>query len=614
MAGALAAALVAAGGYVWLNRPTPDSPGPASAAPAAEAELFCDMTAESGVDFTYRNGQEAGHYAILESLGGGVGLFDFDGDGLLDIFLTGGGTFDGPDNQQIKGRPCRLYKNLGNWKFRDVTAEAGLGQIDFYTHGCAVADYDRDGWPDLLVTGYGRLALFHNEDDGRGGRRFREVTGPAGLLRDHFWSTSAAWGDLDGDGYPDLYVCQYVNWSFENHPTCEGYSTSVPRDICSPRQFDARPHALYRNKGDGTFTDVSNDAGLRMPRKPADYDRLTHLSEEGKDRLRHAERERDFGKGLGVILVDVDNDRRPDIYVANDTTEKFLYVNRSSPGQIRLEEVGWVAGVSVDDRGVPNGSMGVDAGDYDGSGRPSLLVTNYENELHALYRNTSRDGGLRFDYSTHTSGMASLGRQFVGFGTAFFDLDNDGWEDVVIANGHVIRHPVSSGVRQRPVLLRSLGRTGNSPVRFELVSPRAGSYFRSDHQARGVAVGDLNNDGHLDVVVSHINEPVVLLRNQAGAGHHWLGIELTSRDHRDLVGAKIMLDAGGRRQTRLAKGGGSYLSARDPRHLFGLGTSERVDRLTVVWPSGQEQHWDGLEVDRYWRLVAGEKDARPAAP
>jgi enediyne biosynthesis protein E4 len=605
-------ALTAAGLLGWLAwRNWPDEstvrqPPVLESPPAATGKSwFRDMTEQSGVDFTYRNGEEAGHYAILESLGGGVGLIDYDRDGLLDIFLPGGGQFFGPDKKQIKGLPCRLYKNLGGWKFRDVTAEVFEGPIEFYSHGCAVADYDRDGWPDLLVTGYGRLALFHNEDDGHGGRRFREKTGPAGLADAQRWNTSAAWGDLNGDGYPDLYVCQYVNWSFQNHPTCDGYTASVARDICSPRQFDARPHVLYRNNGNGTFTDVSKEAGLRGPRLPADYASLTFIGDDAKNRLRQADHERDFGKGLGVVIVDVNDDRRPDIYVTNDTTEKFLYVNRSSKGQIQLEEVGFRAGVAMDDRGVPNGSMGVDAADYDGSGRPSLLVTNYENELHALYRNNSRDGKLLFSYSTYAAGLASLGRHYVGFGASFFDLDNDGWQDAVIANGHVIRHPVKAGVRQRPVLLRNQGQ-GADGSRFEAIMDQGGSYFNADHQGRGVAVGDLDNDGRLDLVISHVNEPVVVLRNESGTGNHWLGVELVDKEHRDLVGAKITLDVESRRLTSFAKGGSSYLSSGDRRHLFGLGKVERVGRLTVSWPWGADQHWDNLKIDRYWRLVAGE--------
>jgi enediyne biosynthesis protein E4 len=578
---------------------------------AAPADFFTDVTATSGVDFTYRNGQEADHYAILESLGGGVALLDYDGDGLLDLFLTGGGFFDGPDKKEIKGHTCRLYRNLGGWKFQDVTREAGLDGIAFYSHGAAVADYDRDGWPDLLVTGYGRLALFHNVAGDKGGRRFVEVTKEAGLLGPHFWSTSAGWADLDGDGFPDLYVCQYVDWSFANNPPCNGYTADIDRDICPPAQFEARPHALYRNRGDGTFLDVSKEAGLRFPRKPEDYQQLDHLTKEARERLEQTDHDRDYGKGLGVLLADINGDGKPDVYVANDTTDKFLYVNRSGPGKLRFEEQGVPLGVARDDRGVPNGSMGLDAGDYDGSGRPSLLVTNYENESHALYRNMSVGNKPVFRYSSMTAGLTSIGRQYVGFGTGFLDVDGDGWEDIVFANGHVIRHPTRSKVQQAPVLLRNQGRQENSPhVRFTVATAQGGEYFRGQHQARGLAVGDLDNDGKPDLVISHVNAPVTLLRNGAGGGHHWLGVELVGRDHADVVGARVTLEAGGRAQTRFAKGGGSYLSSGDRRLLFGLGDAGAAGRLTVVWPSGEEQHWDGLAVDRYWRLVAGEPAAQ----
>jgi hypothetical protein len=609
----MAAACLPIGGC--RERPTPT----AITAPAGEASparaLFRDMTSPSGVQFSYRNGQEANQYAILESLGGGVALIDYDGDGLLDVFVTGGGYFDGPQKQQIKGYPCRLYKNLGDWKFRDVTSEVGLdklqgGQPWFYTHGAAVADFDRDGWPDLLVTGYGRVALFHNEPSPGGGRRFIDVTQKAGLGCERSWSTSAAWADLDGDGYPDLYVCHYVDWSFQNNPVCEGYTPEVPRDVCPPKQFDALPHALYRNNRDGTFTDVSKEAGLRVPRTAQDYAQLTYLSPQAKEALQRADKEKDYGKGLGVILVDVNGDGRPDIYVTNDTTEKLLYINRSVPGTFRFEEMGQLLGVAFDDRGLANGSMGVDAADYDGSGRPSLLVTNFENESHGLYRNLLRNGQTVFQFATAGSGLARIGRQYVGFGTGFIDVDNDGWEDIFITNGHVIRHPVRTTVRQRPVLLHNEGRPGNSQtVQFTNITAHGGAYFQADHQGRGVAIGDLDNDGRPDLVISHVNDPVSLLRNEAGPAHHWLGVQLAHPNHNDVVGTKLSLEVGGRILTRFAKGGGSYLSSGDRRHLFGLGAAQQVGRLTVRWPWGQQQSWDGLGIDHYWCVTAGHTHA-----
>src|SRR5262245_42287236 len=337
-AGGLAAVLFACS---RLGTPTVNDPTTGALSETAPG-FFEDVTSASGIAFTYRNGQEAGHYAILESLGGGVGLIDYDQDGRLDIFVTGGGYYDGPDKKTIKGYPNRLYRNEGNWKFRDVTAEVGLpAEGPFYSHGVAVGDYDNDGWPDLLVTGYGRMALYRND---RG--KFVDVTAQAGLLdqRPVHWSTSAAWADVNGDGHLDLFVAHYLNWSFANHPRCPGhYSAAVAVDICPPRQFAGLESALYRNRGDGTFADGSREAGLKA------------------------------GKGLGVLVADLDGDGRPDVYVANDTNDNFLYLNR---GGGRFEEVGLLRGVAYDDAGIPNGSMGVDAADYNGSGHLSLFVTN----------------------------------------------------------------------------------------------------------------------------------------------------------------------------------------------------------------------------------------------
>jgi hypothetical protein len=550
--------------------------------------LFQDITAASGVDFTYRNGEDtADHLAILESLGGGAGLIDYDGDGLLDLFLPGGGGFAGPDKKTIVGRPCKLFRNLGRGRFADVTAAAGLdtlagGRPWFYTHAVAVADYDRDGWPDLLVTGWGAVALFHNVPvdpaDPAKGRRFEDVTASAGLDRGITWATSAAFGDLDGDGYPDLYVCQYVNWSWQNNPPCH-YDGKTP-DVCAPKNFAGLPHKLYRNDGKGHFRDVSREAGL-APGGP------------------------DASKGLGVLFVDVDGDGKPDIYVANDTVDKFLYLNRSEPGRLRFEEVGLLSGAARDDRGAANGSMGLDAGDPDRLGKPALWVSNYENELPALYRNESRPGRPFFHYRTTAAGIGAIGQAYVGWGTGFLDVDLDGWEDLFVANGHAIRYPVGKESRRKqlPVLLHNRG------GRFRAISARLGDYGRTPHLARGVALGDLDNDGRTDLVISHVNEPVTILRGVGGEGRHWLGVHLVGKDHADVVGAKAVLEAGGQRLTRFAKGGGSYASSGDRRLVFGL-DQETAARLTVTWPDGSTAHFTDLAVDRYHRIRQGDQGTR----
>jgi hypothetical protein len=551
---------------------------PADADPPGSS-FFQDVTDSSGVRMEYRNGEEAGQYAILETLGGGVGLIDYDGDGLLDIFFPGGGSFDG---QRIRGRPCKLFKNLGGFRFRDVTEEVGLTGPWFYTHGVAVADYDRDGWPDLLVTGWGRLALLHNEPvapkDPSKGRKFVDVTDkarlPAGL-----WTTSAAWGDLDGDGWPDLYVCQYVDWSFErNHPTDCSYN-GMTRDVCPPQKFKGLPHRLFRNNKNGTFTDVSNEAGLRPD-----------------------------GRGLGVLLMDLNGDGRSDIYVANDTEDNFLYFNRSHSGKLILEEKGGLTGVSRDGSGASTGSMGVDGADFDGSGRPAVWVTNYENELHSLYLNECVAGREVFDYHSGRAGIAAIGRNHVGWGTGFLDVDHHGWQDLFVAHGHTLQLPADPGRRrQRSVLLRNEG------GKFHDVGRTAGGYFHGVHNARGAALGDLDNDGRVDIVTSHLNEPAVVLRNVSASGYHWLGVELVGQEYRDVVGARVVVECGGRKQTQFAKGGGSYASSGDRRHVFGLADAEGVARVEVTWPGGRTQAWEGLAVDRYWRLVEGRKDAAPLA-
>ena len=571
---ALVLALVSLLAAILACSQKPPDVAPAPAEKAGPAP-FADVTATSGIDFTYRNGEEAGHFAIIESVGGGVALIDFDGDGLLDIFLPGGGGYSG---KTVTGQPCKLFRNLGSFKFEDVSAKVGLDKIAFqYSHGAIAFDYDRDGWPDLLITGYNRLVLLHNEPDGKGGRRFVDVTKKAGL-NDALWSTSAAWGDLDGDGYPEIYVSHYGDWGFDtNHPTDCTYDGKA-RDVCPPRRFQPLPHMLYQNNRDGTFTDVTEKMKLR------------------KD-----------GRGIGVVIVDVDNDGRPDIYTANDTDDNFLYMNRGKRGELVLEEVGLIAGVARDDRGTANGSMGIAVGDFDRSGRASLFVTNYENELPALYKNRTENRETRFTFDTLQSGISVIGPSYVSWGTGFFDLDHHGWEDLLIVSGHAIRFPTKIDRRQKPMLLR------NDGGKFKPAVSTGWAYMSEPHNARGAAFGDLDNDGKIDVVVSHLNEPVVVLKNIAATdGRHWVGVRLIGDKGADVVGARVVIETAGGRQTRFAKGGGSYGSTSDPRHVFGLGTDAKIDKATVYWPSGKVQEVTGLEPGAYWEVTEGQEKPKRA--
>jgi hypothetical protein len=542
---------------------------PVPAAADTERAWFRNVTSGSGLDFTFHNGREGGHFAILETLGGGAALIDYDRDGLLDIFVTGGGYFDGPDKKQIKGHPCKLYRNLGNFKFEDVTAKVGLDKVDWwYTHGAAVADYDRDGWPDLLVTGYGRLALFHNEPDGNGGRKFVDVTEKLGL-KDDSWSTSAGWADLDGDGFPDLYVCHYCDWSFANHPTCPSLTTHGTRDTCGPGWFKPLQPGVFHNERGTAFT------------------RWSAIDPKLK------------GYGLGVVMADLDNDARPDIYVANDTSNKFLFLNRGG----KFDEVGLAAGVATDQMGNADGSMGIDVGDFDGTGRPSLWVTNFQLQLHGLYQNLGKGAFL---HQSQAFGIGAIGTNYVAFGTGFIDADNDGWEDLIIANGHVYYSIPEDVEKQRPVFLRNVERAGRRY--FREGATHGEPFFQHKALGRGLAIGDLNNDGWPDMVFVHSNTPVAVLRNVAAEQHpaNWLGVKLVGRGNRDVVGSTVVAEVGARKLTRFAKGGGSYLSSGDRRILFGLGSADKVTRVTVKWSWGQEQVWENLTPGSYWELREGE--------
>jgi hypothetical protein len=534
--------------------------------PAIESlARFTDVAYESGVRFTYRDGQEAGHFAILESLGGGVALFDYDADGLLDIFLPGGGKYG--SKNEILGLGGALFRNAGGRSFTEVTRSAGVGQAPHYSHGAAVGDYNNDGFPDLLVTGYGGLQFFRNHGDGTFVESTRDVA-----LDDSLWSSSAAWGDLNSDGVLDLFVAHYVNWSFDNHPFCP--ANQGQREVCPPKKFEGLPDVLYFGVGDGTFRDGSAEARLM----PADKPPEVSMSE--------------CDKGLGVLIADVDLDGDQDIYVANDTVPKFLYRNR---GNGVFDEVGGQSGAALSDNATADGSMGLDLADYNNDGLPDLWVANYERESLALYRN---EGDCQFLHVSRSTGVTAVGSLFVSFGTLFLDFDRDGDEDVFVTNGHVIRYPINAPLRQLPLLFENRG------GRFVNVAPIAGPYLAEPHLGRGVAAGDIDNDGDIDLVLSPINEPAAVLVNESPNHNHWLRVRLIGvKSNRDAVGALVTLVTSAGRQTRQVKGGGSYLSQSDLQCFFGIPQEAKFVSLSIRWPAGAIQEFSDLPLDRSFIVV-----------
>ncbi len=524
------------------SQPAPPVLGATGVTPASTSVfVFDEMTALAGVDFTYHNGEETDQNVIVESVGGGLGLFDFDRDGQLDLFCPGGGQI--PQLGVMSPLPCGLFRQTIPWKYAPASTPAQLSVPAGFSHGCAIADFDSDGFPDVLVTGYGGTSLYLNLGDGT----LSEVADAAGV-NDRRFSTGAAWGDIDNDGDLDLYVAHYVDWSWKKNPAC--YGTGHVRDVCPPREFDGLDDRLYRNRGDGQFVDASADFGL-LP----------------------------GGKGLGVVIGDIDLDGDVDIYVANDTTENRYYVNSGG----KLQEQGLIQGVALDDRAVANGSMGVDLADFDNDGLPDIWVANYEQELFALYHNEGERG---FQHVSRQSGISQLGDLFVGFGTAFGDLDLDGDEDLIVSNGHVIQTVRLSPIRQLPLLL------SNDQGRYVRQMFGDSTYLGQAHLGRGLSLGDLDHDGDLDVSISHNNEPLALLKNQTPRAGSPLSVRLIGTvSNRDAIGAICDWEAGGKLVRKLVKGGGSYLSALPCEIHFSRPLDDKQQPisgvLTVRWPNGQ---------------------------
>ncbi|HEX4611332.1 MAG TPA: CRTAC1 family protein, partial [Urbifossiella sp.] len=526
------------------------------------------------------------HY-VPEVMGAGVAWLDYDRDGFPDLFFVQSGRFP-PDTGEPTAPTSRLYRNRGDGTFADVTAEVGI-LTPGYGQGVAVGDYDNDGYPDLFVTHCHGGRLYHNEP-GPTGRRFRDVTATAGLALDG-WCTSCAFGDVHGTGHLDLFVCRYLPLDLAAYPVCteEGPSGRV-RTVCGPEMFAGTRSSLFRNNGDGTFTDVAGPAGIEAD-----------------------------GKALGVVILDLNGDGRADIFVGNDEVPNQHYRNL---GGGRFRPAGLVSGTAVTHRGRAMGSMGVEAGDLFGSGRPDLFVTTYFHEGTVLFEN--RGGGLFTDVSPR-AGMFAASWNKVGWGTALFDPDGDGCLDVVVANGHTRRNAREMRAAEdgRPQEYAQPAQLflGDGRGSFREVSGSAGPYFREPHVGRGLALADYDNDGVPDLAVTHVGRPPALLRTTRRAPRHWVRLELEGARHRDpaganrdAVGAVVTVRAGGRTLVRHLKGGGSYYSAHDLRVLVGLGDATAIDGVEVRWPNaaGTVQRFGPLPVDRGYRLVEGVADPQPA--
>jgi len=521
---------------------------------------FRDDARMAGLHFVHDNGHSRRNPPPPEAMCGGVALLDYDGDGWLDVYAVQGGAF--PPVESVSSQGDHLFRNRRDGTFEDVTERTGISSFPGgYGHGATVGDYDNDGHPDLLVTRWRSYALYRNKGDGR----FEDVTAQAGLGGDRDWPTSAAFADLDGDGDLDLYVCHYLVYNPANPRRCT-HPDAPSNHECNPLDSPSLPDHVFRNDG-GRFIDVTIESGFVDP----------------------------DGRGLGVVAAHLDDDDKIDLYVANDVSANYLFHNL---GQFRFEETGQTAGAAASADGGFKAGMGIASGDLDNDGLVDLAVTNYFGESTTYYRNLGQ--GFFADHSSAIN-MTALTRRLLGFGIAFLDADNDGSLDVLSANGHV-RDPRPQIPWTMPLQLLKQGVGG----RLDDVSDRAGVPFGPLHLGRGLAVGDLDNDGRLDAVVVAQNEPLIYLHNQTNDRVHFISLALEgTKSNRDGVGARITIHAGRRPQVAQRHGGGSYQSANDPRVHFGLGPATSVESVEIRWPSGQVDRHLGLKADHFYRLLEG---------
>jgi len=519
---------------------------------------------------------------ILETVGSGVALLDYDNDGWLDIYLVNGSTYDALSGK-TSAPHAALFHNNHDGTFTDVAQQAGVTN-DRWGFGVAVGDYDNDGWPDLYVTNFGKNRLYHNNHDGT----FTDVAEKAGVTLGN-WSTGATFGDVDGAGRLDLFVAGYVHYDIEQPPipgssvvafsTCEFRGLKV---MCGPRGLKGEPDHLFRNNGDGTFTDVSKKAGVDDAN--AYY-------------------------GLSAVFVDLNNDGKVDLAVANDSTPNYLYINQ---GDGTFEDASYASGYALNENGRETASMGIAVGDYLNNGLLDLYNTVFSDDYNPLYRN---DGGGNFTEVSYQAGIAEPTIPFLGWGTGFLDFDNDGWKDLLAANGHVYpgvdQSDWGTTFAERPLLFRNLHNG-----KFELVPPVKGTGLAALLTARGAAFGDLFNDGKIDVVINQLNNTPVLLRNVSTDHNHWVGLKLVGgpKSPRDAIGAAVYLKAGGIRQRADVISGGSYASSNDFRLHFGLGGSARIDGVEIHWPNGRVQLLDLPAVDCFFTITEGKSPVREPSP